>query len=154
MVRLPLAHERTQNHKPAGSTAEDLDLRILLVDDMEAVLRTVGQGLAKHGQTVLTALSGEEALRILEDRPVDVVVCDLAMPGMTGWEVGRRIKALCEEKGVTKPAFLLLTGWSDQASETGKIRESGVDSVVDKPVDAAGLLRVIAGLFSEQKTGK
>jgi PAS domain S-box-containing protein len=118
-------------------------MRILLVDDMESVLMTMKEGLSGFGQTVITAISGSQAMMLCEEDIPDIVISDLGMPGMNGWEVGRRIKDLCEQRGIPKIPFILLTGWDRQSQEKHKIIESGVDAVLEKPVDLARLVSLI-----------
>ena len=65
------------------------------------------------------------------------------MPGMNGWDVGKAIRSICQERGVSKPPFILLTGWGGQELEREKIAESGVDAVVAKPIDRATVLATV-----------
>ena len=70
-------------------------------------------------------------------------ICDLGMPGMNGWDVGKAIRSICRDKGISKPPFVLLTGWGGQELEREKIAESGTDAVVAKPIDSAALLATV-----------
>jgi len=142
-VELPLVPEKPVEVEAAAPSISRLKLRILIIDDVEPLLTLFEDGLTDFGQTVFTALSGDEGLRLFEQESVDLVVCNLGMPGMSGWEVGMRIKAICEEKGIPKPPFILLTGSGGQGEEKGMIAESGVDAVVEKPIDVPKLLTVI-----------
>ncbi|MCA1959723.1 MAG: response regulator [Desulfomonile sp.] len=144
-VSLPLAEVSQQTH-PGPNDQACSTLTILVIDDIPVAVRLLQESLTRLGHTVLTAESGRRALGILEEASVDAVVCDLAMPQMNGWEVGRRIKELCAMRGIAKPAFVLLTGWADQSSEHDKIGASGVDAVVQKPVDVFQLREVIRKL--------
>jgi PAS domain S-box-containing protein len=142
-VRLPIVTappESVENRETADTIQ---GLSILVVDDMDAVLKMLRHGLEKWGHVVHTALSGTESLRLLREVSADVVVCDLAMPDMNGWTVGRELKLICKEKGLPKIPFIILTGWGDQGTETHKIEEAGVDAVVEKPVNISRLLEVI-----------
>jgi DNA-binding NtrC family response regulator len=67
-------------------------IRLLLVDDEERFLSTTRTILEKRGMDVGTALSGTEALKLLDERPFDVMVLDVKMPGMDGIEVLRKVK--------------------------------------------------------------
>jgi CheY-like chemotaxis protein len=118
-------------------------LNILVVDDLEPVVRLLKGILSKYGQKVSMALSGEEAIRMYKESPFDLVICDLAMPHMDGWQVGKEIKNICREKGIPKTPFILLTGWGGQVLEKEKIIQSGVDGVVGKPVDIKGLMATV-----------
>lgn len=117
-------------------------LRILVIDDVPQVLAGLARALERHGQEVVTAPSGEEGIRLFLSQPSEIVVCDLGMPGLNGWEVGNRIRGICKETGLKKPFFVMLTGWGGQEAEQEKIRESGVDVVLEKPVDIRQVLRL------------
>jgi CheY-like chemotaxis protein len=118
-------------------------LTILAVDDLEATVKILSAGLGRLGHIVAGALSGPEALQIFKENHIDLVICDLAMPEMNGWQVSKALVAFCAEQAVPKPPFIMLTGWDDQQNEHLKISESGVDAVIQKPVDMTKLLGVI-----------
>ncbi len=115
-------------------------LRILVIEDNVSVRETIGDGLTRYGHTVLAASSGREGLRVLAEAAVDLVISDLGMPGMSGWEVARKAKELCEERSAPKIPVILLTGWGLNGEEEDKMPHSGVDKVLEKPVDIAKLL--------------
>ena len=62
---------------------------------------------------------------------------------MSGWEVGRNIASISARRGIPKPPFLLLTGWGGQTLEHARLRESGVDGVLEKPIDAKRLFGLL-----------
>jgi CheY-like chemotaxis protein len=99
------------------------------------------------------ALSGSEGLELFANHHFDVVICDLGMPSMNGWEVGRRIKEACDERGIPKVPFILLTGWGGQMDETDKISESYVDEVLEKPIDIPDLVEIIGRVVSRTSVG-
>ena len=68
------------------------DATVLVVDDLPQNLRLMDAVLSPHGFTVLTASSGEEALRMLGEGLPDVVLLDVMMPGLDGYETCRRIR--------------------------------------------------------------
>jgi PAS domain S-box-containing protein len=139
-IRLPLALEpATKTEQPPISTAE-ARLTILVIEDELHIATLLERILAKAGHRVFKTLSGEEGLAVFRKETVDLVICDLGMPGMNGWDVGKSIQSICQERGITKPPFVLLTGWGGQELEREKIAESGVDTVVAKPIDSASLL--------------
>ncbi len=138
-VYIPLAHdpaEHPENHENHFTAPA---LTILVVDDIPAVLSTMRRTLERLGQHVVTADSGIEALAAFRNHQVDLVICDLGMPGMDGWEVGRSIKEHCLEKGVRRPPFVMLTGWGGQVMEQDRMGHNGVDMVIEKPLDLAKL---------------
>ncbi len=118
-------------------------LTILTIDDVEVITELIEAALTQHGHAVLTACSGEEGIELFKDNLVDVVICDLVMPGISGWEVGNRIKAMCVERKVRKTPFVLLTAWATQCTDPLKIARSGVDAVVEKPVQITKLLGIL-----------
>ncbi len=123
-----------------------ISLNILAIDDNPAIIDLIQNGLSSRGQKVFTALSGEEALRVFNDNEVDVIISDLAMPGMNGRQLAAEIKRICLEKGINKPLFILLTGWGGEIEEVQDIKEHGVDSVLEKPIEVGKLLQIIDGL--------
>ena len=113
---------------------------------MEPIVEMMGDLLTELGHTVLTATSGSEAIRIYETNKVDLVICDLMMPGMDGWKVGQAIASISAERGVAKTPFVLLTGWGGQQMEDELMRKSGVDALLEKPIDMTRLTEVITRL--------
>ena len=65
---------------------------VLIVDDHPKVLRVIQLGLKVRGYTVNTLLSGEEALESIKSEPPDIVILDVRMPGMDGFELLRRLR--------------------------------------------------------------
>ena len=108
--------------------------RILVVDDEADVREVLADVLASQGHTVTLAGGGQEALAYLERDPFDLVITDLGMPDVNGWDVARAVKSGRQELPV-----LLLTGWAD-AVETGVGR---VDAVIKKPFDMTKLAAVV-----------
>jgi len=77
---------------------------------------------------------------------MDLVICDLGMPGMYGWEVGKSVKLFYEERRMLKVPFIWLTGWGGQSEEDTRMAHSGVDAVVEKPLDPARLRTLVEEL--------
>jgi CheY-like chemotaxis protein len=81
-------------------------MNVLVVDDMPDTAETEAAVLALHGHAARTAAGGEEALRLAAQDPPDVVLLDIGMPGMDGWELARRLRAQAEagiDAHLTKP---------------------------------------------------
>lgn len=106
---------------------------VLLVDDEEHILSALRRTLRREGYQIVTAGSGEEALKILEDRPVAAVVSDSRMPGMSG-------VALLERVARRWPAAarLLISGWPEDVAPRD-LERMGVEAVLEKPWDEAEL---------------
>ncbi len=116
---------------------------ILVVDDEDA-LRTVLSGeLASEGYEVQTASDGDEAVTELGKANFDLVLLDIKMPRMNGFEVLKHIK----EKH-TRTKVVMLTGFADlkNAIESKKL---GADDFVSKPYDLVDLLTTIERVLSE-----
>ena len=112
--------------------------RILLIDDEEPVRMTIANLLRAVGHTVIEADSGAQGLACLADGGVDLVITDLGMPAMTGWEVAQQVKATSPELPV-----LLLTGWGEHLSDAAP-GKACVDRVLAKPIRLETLQGAIA----------
>ncbi|MBI5570838.1 MAG: response regulator [Desulfomonile tiedjei] len=148
-VKLPLTEQEPKRAEASAVQTIQRKLNILAVDDMESTLAMLRLGLEAYQHTVLTAHSGEEALEIFRTHAVDLVLCDFAMPGMNGCEVGRRIGDLCKEKLAPCPPFILLTAWGRQSIDRTKLTEAGVAEVLEKPVDIRQLMGTLEEILRQ-----
>ena len=73
-----------------------MKLNVLVIDDMVPIVMLIEEILTNHKQTVFSATLGEDALEIFMNNQIDLVICDLGMPGMNGWEVGKAIGMICQ----------------------------------------------------------
>jgi PAS domain S-box-containing protein len=112
--------------------------RLLVVDDEPLVRQTLATLLRAAGHGVTEAPDGATALALLATTPVDCVLTDLGMPGMSGWELARQVKAQTPPLPV-----LLLTGWGEQVDQAPAER-AHVDRILGKPVQIAALCAIIA----------
>jgi PAS domain S-box-containing protein len=144
-VKLPLS-DRQLLEEPLEQSFIPLAHRVLIIDDMEPIVEMLGQVLEQMDYTIFSALSGEQAIDIFKSEDVDVVICDLVMPGIDGLKVGQALKAICMERKTPKTPFILLTGWGGQTMEDLAVRESGIDAILEKPVDMKRLLDTIGKL--------
>jgi two-component system cell cycle response regulator len=116
--------------------------RVLVVDDILANVKLLEARLSAEYFEVLTAYSGEEALALLQSERVDVVLLDVMMPGMDGFEVCRRIKACTRTMHV--PVIMVTA--LDQTSDKVLGLESGADDFITKPVDDIALITRVKNL--------
>jgi adenylate cyclase len=116
-------------------------LTILAVDDEPLNLRLLEAVLAPLGHTVVHATSGSECLAVLARRPVDLVVLDVVMPGLDGYEVCRRIRA--DERTAFLPVVMVT---ASDAQQRVVALETGADDFVRKPFDRSELLARVASL--------
>lgn len=152
-VCFPLASELLETTKTSPAENPGRRLTILVIDDTQAITELMQSVLTSSGHIVHTALTGKEGLSIFEANDIDAVVCDLGMPEMNGWEVGKKIRSMCKERGVPKTPFVLLTAWSGQEMEEEKMERSGVDAVVGKPLRIGNILEVIREVCEKNQAG-
>ncbi|HYI03154.1 response regulator [Hyalangium sp.] len=111
--------------------------RVLVVDDEESMRITLAANLELEGHEVVEAASGEEALRKVRERPVDVVLADIRMPGLHGVELHRHLRR--EQPGLP---VVLMTAFAQESLVEDALAE-GVFTVMHKPFDVAHLLRTL-----------
>ena len=121
---------------------------VLLVDDEEKILKTLGRALREDEHEVTTTASPQEALRLLSSRQFDVLVIDYLMPGLTGLDVVRELQATVPESD--RPAVLMMTahGTIRNAVEAMKL---GVSDYLQKPFDIDDLLVSVRRAVEEQQ---
>ena len=116
--------------------------KVLVVDDTQAAAYILGKLLERIGQQVRTVHDGGAALaEALSDRP-DVVISDIAMPGMDGYELARRMRQQPELEGVV---LVALTGYG-QDGDRQRTSEAGFDFHLVKPVSLDALQDLLASL--------
>ena len=114
--------------------------RLLIVDDNRDAADTLALLLDSLGVTVEVARGGQQALDAVPRFRPDVVLLDIGMPGMDGYAVARRIRAL---PGPCSPTLIALTGWG-QEQDVRRAREAGFDHHLIKPVDFEKLRKLLA----------
>jgi DNA-binding NtrC family response regulator len=103
-------------------TEEGSSLSILVIDDDPDILGSIRQYLEDRGHRVFLAHTGEEGLRTLEKEPIDIVITDVKMPGMDGFEVLRRVKAVSSGTDV-----IIITGYREIENAFRAMREGAFD---------------------------
>jgi CheY-like chemotaxis protein len=119
--------------------------RILLVEDNPQNRYLMTFLLEKHGHEVAVAEDGEEALAALEASVPDLVLMDMQLPRMDGYEATRRIKA---DDRFRQIPLVALTAHS-MKGDRAKAVDAGCDEYVTKPVDADALMALIARLLGD-----
>lgn len=123
-------------------------INLLIVDDEERFLFTSKTLFEKRGLNVLTATNGLDALKVLDEHRIEVVILDVKMPGMNGIDVLRKIK-----KKFPLIEVILITGHASVESAVEGIQLGAFDYIA-KPCDISELLSKIQEAFGKQQTMK
>lgn len=114
---------------------------ILVIDDEPDLLKQVALALEAESFQVLTASDGNEGLAVLQSQPVDLILADIAMPDMNGYQLYERVRQ--HSAWATLPFIFLTARSMDSDIRFGK--ELGVDDYLTKPIRAKDLLAVVRG---------
>jgi two-component system CheB/CheR fusion protein len=141
IVRLPrTAETETMIPAPLELTPRTLNkLGVLVLDDSEDTIEMLRHLLEQGGARVTTATSGVEALRLASEREFDVVLSDISMPGMDGFEFVRRLRELPGKKDVP---VLALTGFG-RPEDINRAQNEGFFSHLTKPFDLGTLSEIL-----------
>jgi two-component system OmpR family response regulator len=115
-------------------------MRVLVVEDELKMAALLKQGLEEHGHSVTVVHDGQEALELASSHAFDVVVLDVMLPGLDGFEVARRLR-----KNHTQVAILMLTA-RDAVPDIARGLDVGADDYLTKPFAFAELLARIRAL--------
>jgi len=118
--------------------------RILVVDDDPTMIKLIEVNLKLNDYSVVGTTSGEQALSILASEPLDMVVLDIMMPGVDGWEVLKRIRA---GKDTQEIPVILVTA-KTQDSDVIRGWELGADEYVIKPFNPLLLIEIVKMVFN------
>ncbi len=129
------------------AAVESSHATILLVDDELTNLEILRAILAPAGYRLMTAMNGPDALALLAHDPPDVILLDLLMPGLDGFEVCRRIKADAQWRTIP---VIVLTGL-DEAQSYVQALDCGVDDFMTKPVNDAVLLARVGSYLRKRR---
>jgi len=137
-VRLPVNFDAIEKEKTEVLKKIETKLRILVVDDDENIRDVIKDLLNLEGHKPTLAKNGEEAIQVFDKDKFDIVITDLGMPGISGWDVARKIKTLDLEIPV-----IIISGWGAQLSEE-ELKQAGVDMILSKPFNLEQIQKVIA----------
>jgi len=141
-VSLPLSA-----HQSVSDLADDApplltDVSILAVDDNPAALELLEAALSQAGATVRVASSGPEAIELWHAQPADVLLCDLAMPRMSGFELLAVIRDIDLKSGRVTPAIAVTAHATEE--QVARSAQAGFQVHVAKPFDANRLIRAVS----------
>ena len=145
-VRLPLSTVAIERRAPVATAPGRRPRRILVVDDNEDAAESLAVMLRLGGHDVSTAHDGPSALEAAQARAPEVILLDIGLPGMSGYDVARTLQA---QEGAVKPFLIALTGYG-QAEDRRRAQEAGFDRHFVKPLDLSRLERVFSTLDRER----
>ncbi len=146
-IRLPRAEVTEVKPHSAAPALKPRTHRLLVVDDDDDVLGILRDMLRFKGHKVVALQNAEEALQLIEKEDFDLVLTDLGMPVVSGWDIARRVK----EKDPGVPV-VLLTGWGVQYEEED-LTDHGIDKVLSKPLSWDNLLEAVQELLVPSSGG-
>ncbi|HXX36045.1 MAG TPA: GAF domain-containing protein [Thermodesulfobacteriota bacterium] len=137
VVHLPAGYGEEAAVKKATQVKESRQARILVIDDEDSVRDVLSRMLQARGHQVAVASDGEEGIERFRSEPFDLVFTDLGMPKLSGWEVGKTIKAINP-----KVPIAMITGWGVELDRQ-KLSESGIDLSIAKPFDFDQVINLV-----------
>jgi two-component system sensor histidine kinase BarA len=126
------------------------ELTVLVVDDNPINLKLTKTLLESGRVRLLTATNGEQAVRLAREQAPDVILMDIQMPGMSGLEATRRIRA--QERGRARTPVIAVTAYA-YPEERQRFLAEGLDDCITKPLDAQGLWRLIERWTGDRSEG-
>ena len=144
--------EFSESEEPVDCPPLLNNVRVLLVDDDADTLVMLEKLVAQCGAEIVTASSAAEALSIIENSKVDVLVSDIGMPEEDGYALIQRVRALEEKRGGRLPA-VALTAYA-MTEDRLRALSSGFQSHVSKPIEPNELLMVLASLVDRLHRAK
>jgi len=119
-------------------------LSILWVDDEESLLKLAKKILTKLGHKASIAISGYEALELLKNKKYDIIITDIGMPKMNGWQLIKEIKKQIDYS----PKIIVLTGWGGEINKK-EINNYNIDGLLEKPVTIKQIQDIISKIMNE-----
>ncbi|KXZ39077.1 Signal transduction histidine kinase [Alkalithermobacter thermoalcaliphilus JW-YL-7 = DSM 7308] len=145
IITLPREHEEFIQTKNINETLAKFNFKLLVVDDKVAVAKATGEILKNIVQKVDICFSGKEALSKIEINNYDIVISDLAMPGMNGIELAKIVK---EKYPHLK--FVIMTGWLGDIDEC---KETIIEHILEKPFGIDEVTKILEQFNQEENNG-
>jgi signal transduction histidine kinase/ActR/RegA family two-component response regulator len=138
IIHLPSVHPEEEMKEEERPVRAVPPARILVIDDEAAVRDILSRMLKTQGHQVVAASDGEEGIERFGGEAFDLVLTDLGMPKVSGWEVGKALK-----KMNPKVPVAIITGWGMELNRE-KMRESGIDLIISKPFNVDQVIQVVS----------
>ena len=137
-ITLPaMKEEKAREYRAEVPADANLTGDILVIDDEKNICDLLKEYLESEGHCVTVANSGQRALDILKEQQFPIVLTDLNMPDVTGWEIARYVR-----KHHPDSAIVMLSGWEDPVQHINK-QEQIIDFILQKPVSFSALSEII-----------
>ncbi len=146
IIRLPVQMEPKAEGRKQETATPVRALRVLVVEDEPLTLKVLSEYLVGDGHTVETATTGREGVERFQAGRFDLVMTDMAMPGMSGDHLAHLIKQAAPHTPV-----MLVTGFGESMNAAGE-RPEGVDLIVNKPVTLTALRQAVAKVMAERRS--
>ena len=143
VVRLPVVSSPKPQAIPstrAPSLSRDSSLRVLVVDDNVDTVATLAMLVQESGHDVRTVYEGTSVVEVALDYRPNVVLLDIGLPGLNGFEIAKRIR---QQPALQKVVLVAMTGYG-QESDRQRSHEAGFDHHLVKPGDFGRLLEILA----------
>jgi PAS domain S-box-containing protein len=144
-IILPIGGEEKEEAVSPQAIDKGRRALILVIDDDEFVRNVLSRTLAQANHQVTLAESGEKGVQIFKEGKFDIVLTDLGLPGMSGWEVCRVIKETSPQTPVG-----MITGWGVEKNQS-EMEEYGLDFFVSKPFDFNQILNVVSETMASKE---
>ncbi len=146
-IVLPTGGEGKEEVIPPAAVSRVEKAHILVIEDEDFVRSVLSRTLAQASHRVTLAEDGEEGVRLFKEGKFDMVLTDLGMPGMSGWEVCRAIKTTSPHTPVG-----MITGWGAELGRS-KMEEYGLDFYISKPFDLNQILNAVTQALESKRAG-
>jgi len=143
-IILPIGLEGKEEKNTPSLIRKGMEARVLVIDDEETVRSVLSRILSQVNYRVTTAENGEEGIRLFKEGDFDMVLTDLGMPGMSGWEVCKAIKEMSPHTPVG-----MITGWGVEVDQA-KVEENGIDFIIPKPFQFDQISKIVDEIITSK----
>ena len=119
--------------------------KVLIVDDLEEIREILSSFLEDEGYVIYTAENGREALELIKEKEINLVLTDVRMPEMNGYDLTRTIKKMYPKIGI-----IIMTAYTSIYTE-GDIRKIGADDFISKPFNLTNVSEKVERVIFQMK---
>jgi len=145
IIKLPMSENIVVKEESIEAVTAHEKIAVLIIEDEKVVCEVLEGMLVSEGHKVDTAFDGEQGVDIFRKKKFDLVITDLVMPGLSGWQVAKEIKKIDRNVPV-----IITTGWALIPSEDEDDKKN-VDMIVKKPFTVNSLAEAIREVFKVKR---